>query len=322
MRFIVCLLLAMAPASLAFALAPAPKADSAWAVDYDSFYEINLATRQARFVGPVGPTGPQPLVDLSGLTITTDGTMYAASDAVKGLIRIDPATGSGSLVGHFGIPQADPSAPLDFAMTASCDGDLWLSSPVTRELWRVNPASGRATRVGGMGRDIVGLVARGAALYGVGGRGEEGWYEINPDSGRARLIGGLGSMVDYVASASPLFRDDGSVLAALNYVPLPGGVMPPDWSDLVRIDPESGVAQMLGTIEGAAQLRGIGVRGLAAAPPICAAAPPPGVPPVTAVGVPTLGAWARWLLALALIGAALPALRAPGRGRSRQQLGP
>ncbi len=301
MRALLCLILAVASVSLAFA----QETGSAWAVDYDRFYRVDLETRQATFVGEVGDAGPQPMADLSGLTMTPDGMLYAASDTLKGLVRIDPATGAGTFIGRFGIGQSDPTAPLDFGMTAACDGSLWLSSPVTRQLWKVNPASAKATLVGQLGHDITGLVFERDALYGVGGRGEEGWYGIDTKTGHATLLGGLGSMVDYITSASPAILPDGTVLAVFNYVPPPPGQAVPDWSDLVRIDKTTGETTVLGTIHGPSGLRGIGVRGFAVGPPVCGSSV---AAPVHAA-VPTLGDWARWVLMLAMMGIALATMR-------------
>ncbi|MGA7297427.1 MAG: hypothetical protein WBW92_07955 [Rhodanobacteraceae bacterium] len=299
MRVLVCLLLALA--CLPVSLARAQGTGSAYAVDYDQFYRVDLATRQATSIGPVSGSGPQQMADLSGLTTTPDGRLFAASDTLKALIRIDPATGKGTVVGSFDINQTQNSSPLDFGMAASCDGSLWLSSTVTRQLWKVSPSTGKASLVGQMGNDIAGLAVDHDALYGVGGRGDEGWYSINTQTGQSTLLGGLGSMVDYITSASPVITDQGQVLAAFNYVPLPNNQPPPDWSDLAQINIANGQTTVLGTITGSASLRGIGIRGFTMGPPPCGVT---GTPP-DAVGAPTLAWWSRILMLFALAGIAL-----------------
>lgn len=312
MRVFLCLLLALA--SLSVSIAHAQSSDSAWAVDYDRFYAIDLSTREATLIGEVGRNTRQPMADLSGLTMTPDGTLYAASDTLKALIRIDPTTGAGTLVGHFNIQQAAPTDPLDFGMTAACDGSLWLSSPVSQQLWKVNPANGHTTLVGNMGYAITGLVIDHDTLYGVGGRGHEGWYAIDTTTGQGTRIGDLGASVDYVTSASPAITADGRVLAAFNYVPPPPGTLvPADWSDLARIVPDSGATTLLGPITGPEGLRGIGIRGFAIGPPACAVAPPPPPPPPepqpepasNPSAVPTLAWWSRLLLAALALAAGL-----------------
>ena len=119
MRAFVCLavVLACLPASFA----RAQTTGGAYAIDYDQLYRVDLAARKATLIGAAGSNGPQLIGDLSGLTTTLDGTLYAASDTIKSLVRIDPATGKASVVGKFGISLGnDASAPLDYAMTAAC----------------------------------------------------------------------------------------------------------------------------------------------------------------------------------------------------------
>ena len=293
MRVSLCLLLALACMPVTFARAQS--AGSAYAVDYDQFYRIDLGTRKATLIGKVGGSGQLQMADLSGLTTTPGGEVYVASDTLKSLIRIDPGTGKGTVVGNFGINQNNSSDPLDFGMTAACDGSLWLNSAVTRQLWKVNPSTAKATLVGTMGHDITGMVAAHDSLYGVGGRGDEGWYSIDTASGHASLLGSLGPAVTYITSASPAVTSQGEVLAAFNYVPLPNNQPPPAWSDLARIDPVTGAATVLGTITGPPSLEDIGIRGFTLGPPACGATAPP---TLDAVGAPTLGWWSRLLLAL------------------------
>lgn len=306
MRVLVCLFSALVCLPVAFVCAQ--ETGSAYAVDYDQFYSVNLATRQARLVKTEGGNASQQIADLSGLTITPDGRLYAASDTLKALIRIDPASGKYTIVGKFGISQNTPSDPLDFGMAASCDGGLWLSSAVSRQLWKVNPATGKASLVGSMGHGITGLAVDHDNLYGVGGRGDEGWYVLNTSSGQSRLIGKLGGAVDYITSASPAITEQGKVLAAFNYVPLPNNQPPPDWSDLAQIDLASGQTSILGTITGPSSLKGIGIRGFTLGPPACAAAP---AAPLNAVGAPTLDWWSRLLMLLLVGGAGLLLVRKP-----------
>lgn len=299
MRVLVCLFLALAFLPVTFV--HAQEAGAAYAVDYDQFYRVDLVTRRATLIGVVGGNGSQQMADLSGLTTTPDGSLYAASDTLKALIRIDPTTGQGTIVGSFGISLSKPSDALDFGMAASCDGSLWLSSPVTRQLWKVNPATGKTGLVGAMGRDITGLAVDHDALYGVGGRGDEGWYAINTKTGQSKLLGFLGESVDYITSASPAITDQGTVLAAFNYVPLPNERVPPPWSDLARIDMSSGQAEILGTITGPDSLKDIGIRGFTIGPPACGAVVAASAP---VGGAPALGWWSRLLMLLMLGGVA------------------
>lgn len=300
MRAVVCLAIALACLSLP--LAHAQAADGAYAVDYDRLYRIDITARTATLIGAAGGDGSQPIADLSGLTTAPDGTLYAASDTIKSLVRIDPGSGKASVVGNFGIVLGnDPAAPLDYAMTAACDGSLWLASATARQLWKVNPATGAATAIGPTGRTITGLVMKDNTLYGIGGRGEEGWYRIDTKTGSASLLGGLGTMVTYLASASPAVTADGRMLAALNYVPPPDNRLPADWSDLAEIDPVNGVTRVLGNITGPASLRGIGIRGFTLGAPACGTTPLPPRPHATAQPIP-LGGRTALVLQIALLG--------------------
>lgn len=252
----------------------AQETGAAYAVDYDRLYRIDLASRKATLIGAAGNNGPQFLGDLSGLTTTPDGRLFAASDSAKALLQLDLKTGDATVVGLFGVAAGgDPSAPLDYAMTAACDGSLWLASAATAQLWRVNPATAQSTLVGDTGYAITGLVVHGDELYGAGGRGNEGLYKINTSTGAATRIGdGFGNDIDYAASVSPAFTDAGALLAIVNYVPPALGDEGPvaQWSDLATIDPDTGIANILGDVTGPDSLSGIGIRGFTLGPPQCA----------------------------------------------------
>lgn len=314
-------MLAMLPVSFACAQSAQGKI---YAVDYDQFYSIDPGTHQATLIGKAGFNGAQAIADLSGLTTGPDGTLYAASDTIKALVRIDPSTGQASVVGSFDIPTSQTGlatdAPLDFGMAYGCSGKLWLSSTTAGKLWQVDPGSGKSTLVGSLGQTISGLTIRGGKLLGTGARNadNEGLYAIDTSSAKATLIGNYGAAIPYAASVSPGVDAQGDLLAAINYVPPPSGTTVPDWSDLARIDPATGTATILGTINGPDSLRQIGIRGLTFGTPDCSprATSGPGVSPDTAyVAVPASGfgaALAEWL---ALAAAALIALL-----RRRQEL--
>lgn len=302
MRAFVCLaaMLAFLPALTV----RAQPAGSAYAVDYDRLYRVDLSTRQASLIGEVSRNGPQFLGDLSGLTTATDGRLFVASDAAKSLLRIDPDNGDASVVGLFGVAAGgDPAAPLDYAMAAACDGGLWLASATTEQLWRVDPDTAQSTLIGSIGHAITGLAVRGNVLYGTGGRGDEGLYRIDTSSAAATRIGtGYGSDVPYAASVSPAFNAGGELLAMINYVPpAPGDPAPvAPWSDLATIDLETGIANVHGEVVGPTSLRGIGLRGFSLGPPQCTAAPPIGNASATAIPSSS-----EWSLLLQVIGIGL-----------------
>jgi hypothetical protein len=224
------------------------------------------------------------------------------------LTRINPTSGSASVVGTLGLAgQGDPQRndALDLNMTFGCDDTLWLVSAYAGKLWTVDQQTGATTLVGETGHTITGLVARGNALYGAGGKGDNNLYRVNTRTGEARLIGSYGPAASgWINSVSMSFDEDGTLWAVLNYVPpAPGSTLVPDWSDLATIDPITGEVTVVGPITGPEALRQVGMKGFAIGPPRCVA----GATPVAnaPVGTPP---WLM-LLGVVLIAAAGVAMR-------------
>lgn len=257
-----------------------------------NLYRIDLSAHAATSLGGAGYYGSQPIVDITGLS-AWDGSMFAVSDGIKALLKIDATTGSASIVGGLGLSGGGSGQydSYDFGMAADCNGTFWLSSAVTGQLWRVNPATGATTLVGALGHGITGLVARGTTLFGAAGRGDNSFYRIDTATGAATRIGGFGSGVPaWVDSVAMSFDDSGTLWAVLNYIPpAPGSSTVPDWSDLATIDPVTGHVTIVGPITGPPALRGVGIRGFSFATSQC----PTGFPPT-----PAAPADARWALAL------------------------
>lgn len=272
---------------------------TAYGEAFDTLYKIDVASRQATELGRSGSYHGQLIGNISGLTTTTDGTLYAAAGGVKMLVKVDAGNGSANIVGSFGLDgQGDPTRndALDLNMVAGCDDTLWLSSAFAGKLWKVDPASGATTLVGATGHTITGLVAHGDKLYGAGGRGDNSFYAVDPATGAATAIGSFGPAVTrWVNSVSMSFDDDGVLWAVINYVPPRDGSQPiADWSDLATIDPATGTVTMLGPVTGPESLRQIGMKGFTVGPPQCTRG---GVTPHAApIGSP----WALGLLGLLL----------------------
>jgi hypothetical protein len=273
---------------------------------FDTLYQFGLTSHMATAIGSAGRYGGQAVANLSGLTMTSDGTAYAVSGTLKALVRIDLSSGVSTVVGSLALSAqgAGQFGALDLGMTADCDDVLWLSSATSQQLWRVDPDSGAATLVGSTGHPISGLVANGNLLYGTGGESDHTFYLLNKSTGAGTAIGDFGPDVPAALnSVSMSFDAIGTLWAVLNYVPPTTGNTVPDWSDLARIDPATGTISVVGPITGPESLRQIGMKGFAIGPPRCVAGGPS---PVGApVGTPP------WLLALAglLVAAAAAALR-------------
>jgi hypothetical protein len=307
MRTLVCF---AAAGMLAVSAPSAWAANTAYGEAFDTLYRIDLDSHTAQNVGRAGSAGGQQIGNVSGLSYSPDGTLYAAAGGMNALASVDPNSGRLSIVGSFGLQgQGDPQRnnALDLGMTFGCDGTLYLSSGFAGKLWTVDPASGATTLVGPTGHTITGLVASGNALYGAGALGDNTFYRLDTKGGGATPIGSYG-IDTWIASVSMSFGEDGTLWAVLNYVPpAPGSTTVADWSDLARIDVATGHVTIVGPITGPNDLRQVGMTGFAAGPPRCIAGGTTGV--YTApVGTPP------WLAALAvlLVGCAGWSLRRRG----------
>ncbi|HEY0179893.1 MAG TPA: hypothetical protein VGC30_09720 [Dokdonella sp.] len=280
---------------------------TAYGEAFDSLYRIDLDTRQATLVGPAGRYGGVPITNISGLTAASDGAFYAVSGALKLLLKVDPTSGAGNVVGPLGLAGQGSGQfdALDLGMTVDCDGTLWLASGTSQQLWRVDARSGSLTPVGTMGHRISGLVARGDELYGSGDQGDHTFYRIDKTTGAATAIGGFGpSVPSYLNSVSMSFDDAGTLWAVLNYVPPADGSVVPDWADLATIDPATGVVTVLGPITGPESLRQLGMKGFTLGPTPCrtVAAAPIAAPAAAPSTLAVLGA----LLAFAALRRSAP----------------
>lgn len=299
------LTLIIAALLLAVAASPRDAVAAVYGQSFEEFYRIDLADRRAHLIGKSGMAGGHFINRVTGLTYAPDGSIYAVSDSLKALLSIDPASGTAQVIGSLGLSGQGVGQydALDLGMAADCSGALWLSSATANVLWRVDPRTGSATRVGALGPSITGLAVRDGELLAAAGRGDNRLYRIDTASGTTEVIGSFGPEVGWLASVAMSFDDDGRLLAALNYIPpAPGDTQVRDWSDLAVIDPDTGSMDVLGEIRGPQSLRGIGIRGLLAGPPLCRAEPPPRAPAPTAV--PAGSYWTLALLAVLLLGGA------------------
>lgn len=286
---------------------PAHAGTLAYGMAFDELYRIDLETRRAEYVGSAGNYGGQPYGNLKALTFGPDGTLYAVSDSLstKPLVRIDPVSGRASAVGpvNFGTSGSGQYPSLDLGAAFTCDGRLWMSSATTGKLWNVDPASGATTLIGSLGHTVTGLVARGNALYGAGGRGDNAFYRIDTSTGAATRVGAFGP-TGWINSVAMNVDGDDMLWAVLNYnPPEPGSSTLTDWSDLATIDRNTGALTRLGTITGPSRLRGLGMTGFAIGPTPCGTVEP------EPVATPVRSPWALGLLGLALFAGAARRLR-------------
>lgn len=262
-----------AAALLALSVASAATAQSvAYAPAYDQVYRVDLNTRRATLVGQTGSFAGRPVV-LKGMAYAPNGVLYASSDNTKSLFRLDFLGSSPTVVGSLGLAgQGDPARldAMDLSYAVTCDGSAWLASGVTRKLWKVDPTTGMTTYVGPTGSRVTGLAARGRELFGAGDYENPSLFRIDTSTGAATAIGSFNVASSKISSVWPAFDSSGQLWAAVSYIPPPppaANAFPPDWSDLARLDPNTGAMTLLGAITGPEDLRSVPLFGFAIAPP-------------------------------------------------------
>lgn len=229
---------------------------------FDTLYRIDLATGQAQAIGPAGSIEGIRIAYLEGLTYAPNGELYAVSDGVKALVRLDVKTGAATVIGSGGI--TGQSGQLDPALAFTCDGRLWMSTAATGKFWQVDPGTGVATLVGNLGYKITGLAAHDNILYGAGSNGDEGLYRIDPATAQTTLIGRFGSTVPYASAVGLSFDNVGQLWASVAYNP-PRHDSDPlvKWNDYAKVDLVTGAVTVLGPITGPNPLQFVSIKGLA-----------------------------------------------------------
>lgn len=277
---------------LAVALAIAPASVLADPVGYavgsggpgfggsSSLYRIDLATGAAAHVGEIG------YVDVEGAALSPDGVLYAVADGGTAgcegqcgptdvLLRIDTATGAGTLVGPLGLA----GQTLDYGLAFTCNGRLWMSSDTAGELWEVDPATGATQVRASLGAPVSGLAAWGNQLVGIAVADDHALYRIDTEAGSALRVGALSlPMAFYDAGLD--YSDDGRLWATIDYWNPPGDLPEVERNDIALIDPQTGAGTIVAAVVGSGfdaatvQMEGLAV----AAGPGCTVRQPTAVP--------------------------------------------
>lgn len=245
-------------------------APTAYLAAFNTLYRLDLTTAHATRIGNgIG------FNDVEGLAFAPDGTLYGIADGTARsgteytdfLIRIDPVTGTGTLVGHLAaLAGQGPNGQLDYGLGFTCDGRLWASSDTTGRFWELDPRNGSVREVNNTGVPISDIAARGSELYGIGvknGFGDpyhQALYRIDPDTATATRVGSL-RVSDALSASGADFDADGVLWATLDS-------QPPDTdrpTRLAQIDLVTGRATIMGPITGIAD--NISARALAIGPP-------------------------------------------------------
>ncbi len=237
----------------------------------DSLYQIDLADGSHIRIGTVTSFG-QVRIDVEGLALAPDGTLYGVDDDATTLFPIN--TSNGTVIGSqevniSGIPSGGGN---DFGMTFACDGDLYITSIRTQSLYRM-ALDGTATLVGtagSLGANIGAIAAYGdpVQLFGLG-NGLDGnnqvdsrmLFAIDPDTGLATAIGTLGaSALDY-HEAGLAFDEAGMLWAITDRRAVNGGPFP---SQLLRIDTSGDGSDLATAVSTTSE---VGFESLAISPP-------------------------------------------------------
>lgn len=235
-----------------------------------TLYRIDLATRTANLIGAAGLVGGAYTYNVRGLSFAPGGQLYAVSEDLAVLLQINATTGKASLVGALNTPS---NATQDLSLAFTCDGKAWLASGTTGNFWQVNTSTGATTLVGNLGSTITGLAAQGNTLYGTGSQANQNLYTIDTTNAKTTLVGAYGGTTGAVHTISPGFDSSGQLWSILDNNPGYNTNTIETWSNLAQIDP-AGAMTKLGTITGATLVTGVGLIGLAIAPPVCGVGDP------------------------------------------------
>jgi len=281
----------------------------AYSVAFDQLFRIDLATGKAEFIGAAGAYNGVRIGDIEGLTFSPEGQLYAVSDGIKALLKIDPKTGVATVIGPINLP--DQTGQLDPALAFTCDGTLWMTSATSETLWNINPEDAKATFAGKLGVVATGLVSDGNLLFLAASRGEDGIYLYDQNKAQAIRLSAPIANIYMVNTISLAFDQQGQLWAVLNNNPPPNDTDSLEkWSEYARVDISGSFYTFYpqGQVLGPKNLEYVGLKGLAIAPPICVdfSAPPPpdagpGVNENQPQTIPSLEFWGGFALALLLL---------------------
>lgn len=283
----------------------------------DTLYQIDLADGSATPIGTGVTLPPDPFkrLDIEGLAIAPDLTLWGVDEDLKRLFAIDTNTGTVIAATDEEIDGIEGEEGNDFGLTFTCDGTLYAVSVRNQTLYNLG-LDGTATpvgKVGALGANISAIASYGAnpvKMYGLG----NGWlgeggpvdnrslYEIDLATGTASLIGSLGP-VETVANYTEAglgFDLEGNLWAITDRSQFAMT------SQILRIDPASGLATSV------MNTSIVGFESLAVAPPSACKTPiEPDEKFETTMQVPTLNIFGKSfaIFVVLLLGALAPRLR-------------
>lgn len=241
--------------SISASLAAAPMAYSvnsdSGSANADSLYRIDLTTGVDTRIAQVKSLGGVK-IDVEGLAIAPDGTLYGVDDDSMTLFPINPDNAMVDTSNEVPI-NLPAGSGHDFGMSFACDDKLYITSlvtgsPLVTGLLYSMDLDGNTKEIGELGVNISALAAYGdpVKLYGLGNGLEEvdgdfepdspNLYEINISTGEASEIGPLLTAAPYTEGG--LAFDDSGKLWAITDRRLPDSLP----SQVMKIDLTTGNA--------------------------------------------------------------------------------
>lgn len=207
----------------------------------DSLFQIDLATGNETWVGPVSSFG-EVRIDVEGLAFSADGTLYGIDDQAMKLFPLNPDNGMVQTSNEVAISDLPFGGKNDFGMTFACDGNLYITSVTKGALYHLK-LDGKATPIGGensLGANISALAAYGdpVRLYGLGNgldadlnEDSPAIFEIDISTGNATQLFTLPA--DPYAEGGLAFDDSGMLWAITDRRSDLGAALP---SQVLKID--------------------------------------------------------------------------------------
>ena len=277
----------------------------------DTLHLIDLATGTSQAIGTGVSAFGVTRIDIEGLAMAPDSSLWGVDDDHLSLFQIDKVTGTVVTDSEKSLVGMDAGQFNDFGLTFTCDGSLYATSVTSQSLYQIDRTTGNATRVGALGSLGVNISAISSIgfnpvrIFGLGNGllGDEGpvdnrsLYEISIDDGTVTLVGPIGAAAAPYSQAGLSFDDNGDLWAITDRS------QTGDNSEILSIDPATGV----GTVQAVTSV--LGFESLAIAPPAnCFSTQPSDELPETAP-VPALDSAGKLLATLALLLAGLTGLR-------------
>ena len=256
----------------------------------DYLYSINLATGEARAIGPTGFEDVESLAFSPGC-----GRLFGVDDVTDQLLTCDLETGDCTAVGPLKVDVTDTG------LAFSRNGLLTMSTDAPKKptnIYHLNPYTGEAARVGDQGQSITGLAVNDTAIYGLGGDNSNNLVMIDSYNGHATPVGSLGSAVK-LSDGGLDFAADGQLYGISD---ASGRTGP---SQVFTVDTATGHATVVATVHDDKGKPINGFEGLAVQDGICSGIAPGGI----VTEVPTASEWGLAILTAMLVAAGIFILR-------------